>query len=96
MNMQTYVKKNSRKTNQTKTLLFVNTQAYTERSDGLYLQQNKTDSLTFLSLIVKFASKNAEKSIAPGDSWVQFQFNLILILTRTNINFTVLEKEKKG
>ena len=73
--MQTYANSNSRKTNQTKTLLFVNTQAYTVRSDGLYLQQNKTDSLT----VSKFASKNAEKSITPGDFWVQFQFSSILI-----------------
>ena len=80
MNMQTYANSNSR----TKTLV-VNTQAYTERSDGLYLQQNKTDSLTFLSgSSSKFASKNAQKSIAPGDFRVQL-FNSILILTSTKL-----------
>ena len=50
--------------------------------------------LAFFRSSSKFASKNAEKSIAPVDFWVQFQFNLILIWIRTNINFTVLEKEK--
>ena len=50
--------------------------------------------LPFFRSSSKFASKNAEKSIAPGTSGFNFNSIQFLFKLEQNFNFTVLEKEK--
>ena len=53
-----------------KTLLFINIRSYNERSDGSYIPKNKTDFLTFLSLMLSCYFQEKQRSFTSGDFWV--------------------------
>ena len=54
----------------TKTLLFINIRSHNERSDGSYIPKNKTDFLTFLSLMLSCYFQEKQRSFTSGDFWV--------------------------
>ena len=54
----------------TKTLLFINIRSYNERSDGSNIPKNKTDFLTFLSLMLSCYFQEKQRSFTSGDFWV--------------------------
>ena len=59
-----------------KTLLFVNIWTYDERSDGSHMPTNKTDFLTFLSLMLCWCFEEKQRSFASGDFWVLARWQL--------------------
>ena len=69
MNMQTCTKSNLRR-NEDSSIYKHFFWSYSERSDGSLIPKNKTDFLTFLSLMLSWYFEEKQRSFTSGDFWV--------------------------